>query len=1009
LALQNTAAQLQPGQRNLYLGGMTSDSTIRIELPISGMTCAACSTRLEKNLNTLTGVRASVNLTTEIAHIEFNPTQIQASEIIEKIKKTGFNVPPQSLDLAISGMTCAACSTRLEKVLNRLPGVEARVNLAAEKARLRYTPGMVNPDSLIAAVAKAGFSATPITEASRAEAKARKAAEYQSELRVFIIASLLTLPLLAQMIPMLAGAHEVAWMPPWLQWLLATPVQFWAGRRFYTGAWNSLRGGGSNMDVLVVLGTSAAYFYSVAVILFDLGGHVYFEASAAVVTLVRLGKLLEARAKSRTSTAIEQLIGLQPRTAWVEKAGQDGNPEAVEIETARLRIGDIVRIRAGERIPVDGVVIDGASSLDESLLTGESLPVNKRINDAVHAGSQNLDGLLRVRAESVGAQTQLMEIVRLTEAAQGSKAPIQKLADQISGIFVPAVIVIATLTFLGWWFYSGDFTQSLIPAVAVLVIACPCALGLATPTAVMVGLGRGAQLGILVRSAEALERAEKLSLLALDKTGTLTEGRMALLALEPAPGVEENELLRLAAALEQGSTHPLALAVLEAARARGIRYPAVEAFENIPGQGVTGQAEGRVLRLGNLEFMASACTENVEGLTGPTGPAGPAGPADSEPNSNGSTSTVIQPHRFAHIAHGLARQIARLFATIGDDVLHRIRIFGIGAGALLDRRQFLQHRVDHRLFAFDAANAGASAALHHPVFDIIAAVNLMQLPNRAFVRRALVGTTHARRVGRHGADFLGHRFRFFPHRNGVVVRLGHFLAIQTGHFRGFGQQGLRLGQDHLAAAFQIAVKRSLSPSDRFWVSPSKARADSKRLVIAFLLIASAQFLIQLGLLAAQFLHRRFGFFFIAEFLAVQMIEAARDLARELDVRHLILAHRHLIGAVDQDVGALQQRIAEEAVGRKIFLGQFFLLILVGRHPFQPAQRRHHRQQQMQFGMLDHLRLDEQGGFGRIDAGGQPVDHHLPGWPVRCRADCRNAWSTRASRRQRTGIRIRVAV
>jgi P-type Cu+ transporter len=637
LALQNTAAQLQPGQRNLYLGGMTSDSTIRIELPISGMTCAACSTRLEKNLNTLTGVRASVNLTTEIAHIEFNPTQIQASEIIEKIKKTGFNVPPQSLDLAISGMTCAACSTRLEKVLNRLPGVEARVNLAAEKARLRYTPGMVNPDSLIAAVAKAGFSATPITEASRAEAKARKAAEYQSELRVFIIASLLTLPLLAQMIPMLAGAHEVAWMPPWLQWLLATPVQFWAGRRFYTGAWNSLRGGGSNMDVLVVLGTSAAYFYSVAVILFDLGGHVYFEASAAVVTLVRLGKLLEARAKSRTSTAIEQLIGLQPRTAWVEKAGQDGNPEAVEIETARLRIGDIVRIRAGERIPVDGVVIDGASSLDESLLTGESLPVNKRINDAVHAGSQNLDGLLRVRAESVGAQTQLMEIVRLTEAAQGSKAPIQKLADQISGIFVPAVIVIATLTFLGWWFYSGDFTQSLIPAVAVLVIACPCALGLATPTAVMVGLGRGAQLGILVRSAEALERAEKLSLLALDKTGTLTEGRMALLALEPAPGVEASELLRLAAALEQGSTHPLALAVLEAARARGIRYPAVEAFENIPGQGVTGQAEGRVLRLGNLEFMTSACTENVEGLTGPTGPAGPAGPADSEPNSNGST------------------------------------------------------------------------------------------------------------------------------------------------------------------------------------------------------------------------------------------------------------------------------------------------------------------------------------------------------------------------------------
>jgi Cu+-exporting ATPase len=570
----------------------------RIELPIAGMTCAACSTRLEKNLNRLESVTANVNLTTEVAQVEFDPALVQPAALLEQVKKTGFSVPDQSLDLTIAGMTCAACSTRLEKVLNRLPGVEARVNLAAEKARLRFTPGIASLDLVLASVAKAGFSAAPITEASLAEAKARKAAEYHDELRVFLIAALFTLPLLAQMIPMLAGAHHVEWMPPWLQWLLATPVQFWAGKRFYTGAWNSLRGGGANMDMLVVLGTSAAYFFSVAVILLDLGGHVYFEASAAVVTLVRLGKLLEARAKSRTSTAIEQLIGLQPRTAWVEKNG-----ESVEVETARLRIGDVVRIRAGERIPVDGEVIDGASSLDESLLTGESLPVVKQPGDRVHAGSQNLDGLLRVRAESVGAQTQLMEIVRLTEAAQGSKAPIQKLADQISGIFVPSVIVIATLTFIGWWLASGDFTQSLIPAVAVLVIACPCALGLATPTAVMVGLGRGAQLGILVRSAEALERAEKLSLLALDKTGTLTEGRMALGALQPAADIDENELLRLAAALEQGSTHPLASAVLEAAKMRGIAYPAVAGFENVSGQGVTGSVDGRVLRLGTAEWL----------------------------------------------------------------------------------------------------------------------------------------------------------------------------------------------------------------------------------------------------------------------------------------------------------------------------------------------------------------------------------------------------------------------
>ena len=578
---------------------MQMNKTQTLALPIAGMTCAACSSRLEKNLNRLEGVRAQVNLATETAQIEFDPNLIQPAAVLEKIQKTGFSVPEQTLDLAISGMTCAACSTRLEKVLNRLPGLDARVNLAAETARLSYTPGRVNLDDVLTSVTKTGFSATPITEASRAETQARKAAEYQSELRIFLISALFTLPLLAQMLPMLAGAHEVSWMPAWLQWLLATPVQFWAGRRFYTGAKNSLRGGGANMDVLVALGTSAAYFYSIAVLIFNLGDHVYFEASAAVITLVRLGKLLETRAKSRTSAAIEQLIGLQPRTAWIEKNG-----ESLEIETARLRVGDIVRIRAGERLPVDGVVIDGASALDESLLTGESLPVNKQAGDRVHAGSQNLDGTLRIQAKSVGAHTQLMEIVRLTETAQGSKAPIQQLADRISGIFVPAVIGIATLTFLGWWLATADFTQSLIPAIAVLVIACPCALGLATPTAVMVGLGRGAQLGILVRSAEALEHAEKLSLLALDKTGTLTEGRMTLAALEPSAGIDENELLRLAAGLEQGSTHPLAVAVLAATHARNLTPPNITAFETLSGHGVIGQIEGRALRLGTPEWLA---------------------------------------------------------------------------------------------------------------------------------------------------------------------------------------------------------------------------------------------------------------------------------------------------------------------------------------------------------------------------------------------------------------------
>ncbi len=582
-----------------------------LELPIAGMTCAACSTRLERNLNRLEGVSAHVNLAAEKARVEYDPITATPAAIVEQVHKTGFSVPLQTLDMRITGMTCASCAARLERVLNQLPGVEARVNLASEKARLRYMPGLATPEDLVAAVARAGFFATPITEASRAEEKTRKAAEYRREFRVFLIAALFTLPLLAQMAPMLGGAHHVAWtaeslrfsayesgislagMPPWLQWLLATPVQFWAGWRFYAGAWNSLRGGGANMDVLVALGTSAAYFFSVAVLLLDLDSPIYFEASAAVITLVRLGKLLEARAKSKTSAAIEQLIGLQPRTAWVEKNG-----EIQEMEATLLKAGDVVRVRAGERVPVDGKVLDGASSLDESLLTGESLPVAKAAGDTVHAGTQNLDGTLRIRAEGVGAHTQLMEIVRLTEAAQGSKAPIQKLADRISGVFVPAVIALAVLTFAGWWIFTGDFTQSLIPAVAVLVIACPCALGLATPTAVMVGLGRGAQLGILVRSAEALERAEKLAVLAVDKTGTLTEGKMALVGLEPASGVSDDELLRLAAALEQGSDHPIARAVLAGAAARGLVIPAVDGFENQPGAGVTGEVEGRPLRLG---------------------------------------------------------------------------------------------------------------------------------------------------------------------------------------------------------------------------------------------------------------------------------------------------------------------------------------------------------------------------------------------------------------------------
>ena len=573
------------------------------------MTCAACSSRLENNLNRLEGVKASVNLATEQARVTYDPASTSPESILAQVKKTGFSVPVQRLDLQITGMTCAACASRVEAALNKLEGVEARLNLASERARVRYTPGLATPESLIRAVEKAGYGAIPITEASRNEEKARKEAEYKREVRIFTFSALLTLPLLAQMVDMFSGHATRMWLPGWVQWLLATPVQFWAGWRFYTGAWHSLRGGGANMDVLVVLGTSAAYFFSLATLFLDPAGHLYFEASAAVVTLVRLGKLLEARAKARTSEAIEQLLSLAPRTARVERNG-----ETLSVDTTSLKPGDVVVVRAGERIPVDGDVVEGRSGVDESLLTGESLPVTKGPGQQTYAGTQNLDGLLKIRALGVGSHTQLMEIVRLTEAAQGSKAPIQKLADRISGVFVPVVIAIAVLTFLAWWFITGDFTQSLIPAVAVLVIACPCALGLATPTAVIVGLGRGTQLGILVRSAEALERAEKLSVLAVDKTGTLTEGRMALVALSPAPGVEENRLLSLAASLEQGSSHPLAQALLDAAKNKGLSLEAMADFENVSGHGVRGTLGGHRLLLGSAEFLAAEGMSGIEDL-----------------------------------------------------------------------------------------------------------------------------------------------------------------------------------------------------------------------------------------------------------------------------------------------------------------------------------------------------------------------------------------------------------
>ncbi len=501
------------------------------------------------------------------------------------------------VEFAIAGMTCAACSARLEKVLNRQPGIQANVNLAAERARVRLD-GAADEAAVIAAVARAGFAASLVDKDTRAREKARRAADYQREIRRFWIAVALTLPLVGQMFFMFGDAHHHAELPRWLQLALATPVQFWIGWRFYDGAYKALRGGGANMDVLVALGTSMAWGFSAAVTLLGLDQHVYFEGGAAVITLVLLGKLLEARAKARTSEAIESLIRLQPKTARIERDGQ-----WVEIAVDALMPCDIFMVRPGESVPVDGEVVDGTSSVNEAMLTGESMPVGKAAGDKVFAATANGQGALRCRATGVGEQTLLAGIIRLVGEAQGSKAPVQRLADQISAVFVPVVCVIALATFAGWWLYAGDFAEALVNAVAVLVIACPCALGLATPTAIMVGTGQGARAGILVKNVEALERAEKIAVLALDKTGTLTRGEPQVTEIVPL-ALDADQALRLAAALEQGSEHPLARAVL--ARAVAVDLPEVANFTATPGQGVAGDVDGRSLCLGAPEWLGMA-------------------------------------------------------------------------------------------------------------------------------------------------------------------------------------------------------------------------------------------------------------------------------------------------------------------------------------------------------------------------------------------------------------------
>ena len=514
--------------------------------------------------------------------------------------------PAARVDLALEGMTCAACAARIEKTLNRLPGVEASVNFATESASVRYDRARADVAALLAAVARAGYGARERRdlEAERTLDSARRAAAWRGLARDLALAAILTAPLLVQMLLMFAplGAAQGELLPRAWQLALATPVQLVAGRRFYVGAWHALRGGAANMDVLIALGTSIAWLWGAVVTVLGLHEHVYFEASATIVTLVLLGKALEARARAGASAAIEGLLRLAPRVAHVERDGRES-----DVLLDEVRVGDRFVVRAGEAVPVDGRVISGTSSLDESMLTGESRAAAKTAGDGVYAGTVNLDGFLRCEATGVGSATLLAAIIRLVGEAQGSKAPIQRLADRVSGVFVPAVVAIAALTFVATWWFAGDARPALVNAVAVLVIACPCALGLATPAAIIAGTGRGAQLGVLIRNAVALENAGRVTTLVVDKTGTVTEGAPEVTKVHAFGDFARDDLLALAAALEQGALHPLAQAIVRKARDERVAIPAIERFTAWPGQGASG-AVGRERRdalVGSVAFLAS--------------------------------------------------------------------------------------------------------------------------------------------------------------------------------------------------------------------------------------------------------------------------------------------------------------------------------------------------------------------------------------------------------------------
>lgn len=589
-----------------------------LELPVVGMSCARCAASVEKTLTKkVPGVEnAQVNFAAETVSVDFDPEQADMQAMAQAVKDAGYQlVLPEKtkhVELPVLGMTCTRCSAAVERTLNKkVPGVEnAQVNFASETASVDYDPSQTSLEAMAQAVKDAGYELVLPAEgeaddAPDAETLARQT-EYQSNLRAFIIGVIFTLPLFILSMARdfgLVGAWSHA---PWVNWLflaLATPVQFYTGGGFYSGGWKSLKNGAANMDVLVALGSSVAYFYSLALLIFpSLGSHVYFETSAVIITLIKLGKLLEASAKGQASAAIKKLMDLAPKVAHlIDDDGQERDVPAGQVQP-----GQVVAVRPGERIPVDGEVVGGASAVDESMLTGESIPIDKTSGDKVFGATVNQQGRLKVKATGVGADTALAQIIRLVRQAQGSKAPIQRLADQVAAVFVPAIIAIALITFGIWWVLGGEFVPAMIRMVAVLVIACPCALGLATPTAIMVGTGKGATMGILFKNSESLESAERLKVVMLDKTGTITEGKPQMTDWEPlGQSADEGvEALSLAASAESASEHPIARALVEGAKSRGASINEPEEFQAKSGFGVEAVIQGKQVMVGKPSWFA---------------------------------------------------------------------------------------------------------------------------------------------------------------------------------------------------------------------------------------------------------------------------------------------------------------------------------------------------------------------------------------------------------------------